>query len=73
MTPCAHRRQPFAVWIRSFYIFRFSDGTELRFAEESIKTAAGLTYTQVTAADVTELMWRQKHLQEESAKAGGSE
>ena len=50
------------------YIFRFSDGTELRFAEESIKTAAGLTYTQVTAADVTELMWRQKHLQEESAK-----
>ena len=26
------------------YIFRFSDGTELRFAEESIKTAAGLTY-----------------------------
>ena len=44
------------------YIFRFSDGTELRFAEESIKTAAGLTYTQVTAADVTELMWRQKHL-----------
>ena len=25
------------------YIFRFSDGTELRFAEESIKTAAGLT------------------------------
>ena len=35
------------------YIFRFSDGTELRFAEESIKTAAGLTYTQVTAADVT--------------------
>lgn len=50
------------------YIFRFSDGTELRFAEERIKTAAGLTYTQVTAADVTELMWRQKHLQEESAK-----
>ena len=50
------------------YIFRFSDGTELRFAEEGIKTAAGLTYTQVTAADVTELMWRQKHLQEESAK-----
>ena len=50
------------------YIFRFSDGTELRFAEESIKTAAGLTYTQVTAADVTELMWRQRHLQEESAK-----
>ncbi len=40
------------------YIFRFSDGTELRFAEESIKTAAGLTYTQVTAADVTELMWQ---------------
>ena len=39
------------------YIFRFSDGTELRFAEESIKTAAGLSYTQVTAADVTELMW----------------
>ena len=50
------------------YIFRFFDGTELRFAEERIKTAAGLTYTQVTAADVTELMWRQKHLQEESAK-----
>lgn len=50
------------------YIFRFSDGTELCFAEEGIKTAAGLTYTQVTAADVTELMWRQRHLQEESAK-----
>ena len=66
MTPCAHRRQPSAVWIRSFIFSGFP--TARSCAAESIKTAAGLTYTQVTAADVTELMWRQKHLQEESAK-----
>ena len=49
-------------------IFRFPDGSALRFAQEQVTTKAGVRYTQVTAADVTELMRRQTELNEENAK-----
>ena len=49
-------------------IFRFPDGSALRFAQEQITTKAGVRYTQVTAADVTELMRRQTELNEENTK-----
>ena len=49
-------------------IFRFPDGSALRFAQEPITTKAGVRYTQVTAADVTELMRRQTELNEENTK-----
>ena len=49
-------------------IYRFPDGKALRFAQEQIITKAGLRYTQVTAADVTDLMRRQAELSKENAK-----
>lgn len=49
-------------------IFRFPDGSALRFAQEQVTTKAGVRYTQVTAADVTELMRRQTELNEENIK-----
>ncbi len=49
-------------------IYRFPDGTALRFSEEGITDADGCVYTQVTAADVTELMERQARLREENRR-----
>ncbi len=49
-------------------IFRFPDGSALRFAQEQLTTKAGLQYTQVTATDVTELIRRQNELNEENTK-----
>ena len=49
-------------------IFRFPDGTALRFAQEPITTRAGISYTQVTAGDVTERIHRQNQLKEENEK-----
>ena len=49
-------------------IFRFPDGSALRFAQEQVTTKVGVRYTQVTAADVTELMRRQTELNEENTK-----
>lgn len=49
-------------------IYRLPDGAVLRFAQEAIATRAGVRYTQVTAADVTELMRQQMLLQEENAR-----
>ncbi len=49
-------------------IYRFPDGRALRFSHEQITTKAGLRYTQVTAADVTELMQQQAKLKEENEK-----
>lgn len=49
-------------------IFRFPDGTALRFVQEPITTRAGISYTQVTAGDVTERIHRQNQLKEENEK-----
>ncbi len=49
-------------------IYRFPDGKVFRFLQEQITTKAGIRYTQITAADVTELMRRQTRLKEENAK-----
>ena len=49
-------------------VYRFPDGTALRFAEEKIVTSEGVEYTQVTAADVTELIARQADLNEENCR-----
>ena len=49
-------------------IYRFPDGKALRFAQEQITTKAGVRYTQITAADVTELIRKQNQLKEENAK-----
>lgn len=49
-------------------IYRFPDGTALRFAQEQITTKAGARYTQITAADVTELIQKQNQLKAENAK-----
>lgn len=49
-------------------IFRFPDGKALRFGQEIITTKKGTPYTQVTAADVTELIHRQSLLKEENIK-----
>ena len=49
-------------------IYRFPDGKALRFAQEQITTKAGVRYTQITAADVTELIRKQKQLKAENAK-----
>ena len=49
-------------------IYRFPDGNVLRFAQEQITTKAGVHYTQITAADVTELIRKQNQLKEENAK-----
>ena len=50
------------------WIYRFPDGTALRFAQEQITTKAGVRYTQITAADVTELIRKQHQLKAENAK-----
>ena len=49
-------------------IYRFPDGKALRFAQEQITTKAGVRYTQITAADVTELIRKQEQLTAENAK-----
>lgn len=49
-------------------IYRFPDGKALRFAQEQITTKAGVRYTQITAADVTELIRKQHQLKAENAK-----
>ena len=49
-------------------IYRFPDGKVLRFAQEQIITKAGVRYTQITAADVTELIRKQNQLKAENAK-----
>ena len=49
-------------------IYRFPDGKVLRFAQEQITTKAGVHYTQITAADVTELIRKQNQLKAENAK-----
>lgn len=49
-------------------IYRFPDGTALRFSEERITDADGARYTQVAAADVTELIARQTALREENRR-----
>ena len=49
-------------------IYRFPDGRQLRFAQEQITTKAGVRYTQITAADVTELIRKQNQLKAENAK-----
>ena len=41
---------------------------DLRFAQEQITTKAGVRYTQITAADVTELIRKQHQLKAENAK-----
>ena len=49
-------------------IYRFPDGKALRFAQEQITTKAGVRYTQITAADVTELIRKQNQLKAENVK-----
>ena len=49
-------------------IYHFPDGRALRFAQEQITTKAGICYTQITAADVTELIRKQNQLKAENAK-----
>lgn len=49
-------------------VYRFPDGTVLRFRQEQITDADGCAYQQVTAADVTELVARQEQLAEENAQ-----
>ena len=49
-------------------LYRFPDGKALRFAQEQITTKAGVRYTQITAADVTELIRKQNQLKAENAK-----
>lgn len=53
---------------QSLRLYRFPDGKALRFAQEQITTRAGARYTQVTAADVTELIRKQNQLKAENAK-----
>ena len=53
---------------RHLRIYRFPDGKALRFAQEQITTKAGVRYTQITAADVTELIQKQNQLKAENAK-----
>lgn len=47
-------------------LYRFSDGTILKFEETIIKDEHGDTYTQVTAVDVTTLIERQEELKREN-------
>ena len=49
-------------------IYRFPNGEALRFAQEQIITKAGIRYTQITAADVTELIRKQNQLKAENAR-----
>ena len=50
------------------HIYQFPDGKILCFRKESIQTKGGDSYTELTAADVTELIRKQNQLQEENAK-----
>ncbi len=52
----------------SLNIFRFRDGKVLRFTKETIFTKSKNRYTQVTASDVTEIINRQKRLEDENQK-----
>ena len=65
---CRRRRQACAVWIRAFGFTVFRTEQALRFAQEQITTKAGVRYTQITAADVTELIQKQNQLKAENAK-----
>lgn len=49
-------------------IFMLDDGSAWRFSQESVTTRYGDTYTQVTAADVTELYRRQKELEQDNKR-----
>ena len=49
-------------------LYRFLDGSVLRFEKEQIVSKAGIRYTQVTAVDVTEMMRQQTELKEENDK-----
>ena len=49
-------------------VYRFPDGTVLRFVREQITDAEGNSYQQVTAADVTELVARQDQLAAENER-----
>ena len=46
--------------------YRFPDGSILRFAQEIIQAEDGRRYTQITAADVTELVHQQYALAAEN-------
>lgn len=52
---------------KAFPIYYFPDGKALRFEEKVIVTKNGNRYTQVTAADVTELMEQYSELEKENA------
>lgn len=52
----------------SSLVFRFSDGTFLHFEEKEIIGKSGEHYTQVTAADVSQLVLRQRELREENRR-----
>ncbi|WP_298482914.1 sensor histidine kinase [uncultured Ruminococcus sp.] len=47
-------------------IFLFHDGSAWRFSQEKITTQDGSAYTQITAANVTELYRRQKELEQDN-------
>lgn len=49
-------------------IVLLEDGSAWHFAQEDVTTQDGETYTQVTAADVTELYHRQKELEQDNRK-----
>lgn len=49
-------------------IFLLEDGSAWRFLQESVMTKDGITYTQITAADVTALYLRQKELEENNLR-----
>ena len=49
-------------------VYRFPDGTVLRFMQEQITDADGNVYQQVTASDVTELVARQDQLAAENER-----
>ncbi len=55
-----------AVDSRNHDIFILDDGSAWRFSQEQITTQNGNIYTQVTAADVTELYRRQKELERDN-------
>lgn len=52
----------------SLKIFRFRDGTVIRFKKETIFTKSKNRYTQVTATDVSEIINRQSRLEDENKK-----
>lgn len=53
---------------RNALVFRFPDGTFLRFDEKKITAENKACYTQITAADVSELVNRQTRLKEENER-----